>query len=74
MYIGGGEAVEARSFNYGLVRTKVKNRSWMKWAYLPKSLLKYAQGSGAVIPPCTAPNMQADNVKELQTRLNKMGF
>lgn len=93
VYIGGGEAVEARGFNYGVVRTKVKNRKWTKWAYLPESLLKYDQGSGTVIPTpepepekpttyklgervlkLTSPNMQGDDVKELQIRLNKLGF
>ncbi|MBQ8619020.1 MAG: peptidoglycan-binding protein [Clostridia bacterium] len=41
VYIGGGEAVEARGFNYGVVKTKVSARSWTDWAYLPSSILEY---------------------------------
>ena len=41
VYIGNGYAVEARGFNYGVVRTKVASRSWTEWAYLPASMLEY---------------------------------
>lgn len=95
VYIGGGYAVEARGFNYGVVKTKVKDRSWVNWAYLPDSLLKY-DGSATVEPvtpepvtpePVTgetllgkrilkrkSPMMTGDDVKEMQTRLNKLGY
>jgi len=41
VYIGEGEAVEARGFNYGVVKTKVASRSWTDWAYMPDSVLEY---------------------------------
>lgn len=47
VYIGGGYAVEARGFKYGVVKTKVKSRSWTDWAYLPDSLLNYDVDSPA---------------------------
>ena len=50
MYVGGGYAVEARGFNYGIVKTKVKDRSWTDWAYLPESLLQYDTVGGVTIP------------------------
>ena len=34
-YVGGGYAVEWRGFNYGCVRTKVKDRKWKYWYKLP---------------------------------------
>ncbi len=34
-YVGGGYAVEWRGFNYGCVKTVVKERSWKHWAKLP---------------------------------------
>lgn len=34
-YIGNGEVIEARGFNYGVVKTKLKNRAWTDWFYLP---------------------------------------
>lgn len=41
VYIGNGYAVEARGFNYGVVKTKVASRSWKNWAYLPDIILDY---------------------------------
>ena len=41
VYVGDEDVVEARGFNYGVVRTKVSERSWVNWAYLPSSLLQY---------------------------------
>ena len=35
VYIGGGYAVEARGFNYGVVRTKVSQRGWSHWYQCP---------------------------------------
>src|SRR5699024_11626445 len=35
VYIGGGYAVEERSFSYGCVKTRVKDRSWTHWYFLP---------------------------------------
>lgn len=31
VYIGGGEVVEERGFNYGCVKTKLKDRAWTDW-------------------------------------------
>lgn len=93
VYIGGGYAVEARGFNYGIVKTKVKDRSWTEWAYLPSSLLEYDTADGVVVPVSepvistpkayklgdrnlkrTSPNMSGDDIRELQTSLNALGF
>lgn len=51
VYIGGGYAVEARGFNYGVVKTRVKDRSWVNWAYLPETLLTYDNAPVAVTDP-----------------------
>ena len=89
VYIGGGYAVEARGFNYGVVKTKVKDRSWTSWAYLPESLLNYDTEESTVTPEAeseksaalgdrtlrlTSPYMRGDDVKELQTALNALGY
>ena len=94
VYIGGGYAVEARGFAYGVVKTKVKDRSWTEWAYMPESLLKYDGSAATVTPdpepeqPTTttstllgkrilkrkSPMMTGSDVKEMQTRLNKLGY
>ena len=35
IYIGGGEVIEARGHNYGVVKTKLAKRSWKNWGYCP---------------------------------------
>lgn len=45
--LDGVYAIEARGFNYGVVRTKIADRSWTHWGKLPASMLDY--GSGDVI-------------------------
>lgn len=34
VYIGNGEVIEARGHAYGVVKTKLKNRNWTKWAFI----------------------------------------
>lgn len=41
VYVGGGKAIEARGFAYGVVETKVANRSWTRWGRLPASMMQY---------------------------------
>lgn len=67
VYIGGGYAVEARGFNYGIVKTKVKDRSWTEWAYLPESLLKYDVGAGDTVTPADPEPEPAEPVQEQPT-------
>lgn len=92
VYVGGGYAVEARGFNYGVVKTKVSERKWTDWAYLPESLLQY---DGAVVKDeeyvkdetttktyklgdrllkKASPLMSGNDVKEVQTNLNVLGY
>ena len=92
VYVGGGYAVEAQGFTYGVKKTKVSKRPWKEWAYLPSSMLTY-DSSAVVVPDTdeqpsvstankpgdrtlkrTSPLMTGDDVKELQTRLNELGF
>ena len=35
VYVGNGYAVEERGFNYGCVRTRVRDRKWTHWYQLP---------------------------------------
>lgn len=34
VYVGGGYAIEARGYKYGVVKTKVKSRPWTHWGKL----------------------------------------
>lgn len=43
VYIGGGYAVEARGFAYGVVKTAVAGRGWKEWAALPADLIDYGE-------------------------------
>lgn len=35
VYIGNGWVIEARGHNYGVVKTKLSERSWTSWGYCP---------------------------------------
>lgn len=47
VYIGGGKAIEARGFDYGVVETVVKNRKWTAWSYMPDSMIEYDMAGAA---------------------------
>lgn len=84
IYIGGGQVVEARGFNYGVVRTELKKRPWKHWYKLPGCA--YAEkdpGAGAdereVNPyPEPARNLRrgavGDGVKWVQWELLRRGY
>lgn len=44
VYIGGGYAIEARGFDYGVVKTRVKDRKWTHWYRCP--YIEYVEGDG----------------------------
>ena len=81
-YVGGGYAVEWRGFNYGCVKTVVKERTWKHWAKLPfidygdtssaeqavEAVTLYTLGSRLLKNGCSG----AD-VKALQELLNQLG-
>ena len=72
VYIGNGEVIEARGFAYGVVKTKLKSRPWVHWAYLPANLLDY---DGATVSSNVLRyGSEGDAVRDLQTRLNALGF
>lgn len=89
VYVGGGFAVEARGFNYGVVKTKVASRTWKNWAYLPDTLLDYesqsenqeqshdVQDKQPIVYKLGDRNLligcKGDDVKELQTNLIRIG-
>lgn len=77
VYIGGGKAIEARGFNYGIVKTKVSERKWTSWAYMPKSLLEYdtaSEEAGATEQTPTAPGSEkTEREYKLGDRLIKKG-
>lgn len=42
--LDGVWAIEARGFKYGIVKTRIADRSWTKWGRLPASMLDYLTG------------------------------
>ena len=52
-------AVEARGFNYGIVKTRIKERSWTKWGQLPSSMLDYVEDSEPGTPEPETPSSPA---------------
>lgn len=49
--IGGGYAIEARGFAYGVVKTRIQDRTWKKWGKL--KLLTYVDGDAESDEPET---------------------
>ncbi len=69
VYIGDGYAVEARGFNYGVVKTKVSQRSWTHWYQCP--YINYITATPAeplpsqedpVTPPASENSTDADRL------------
>ena len=52
--IDGVWAIEARGFNYGVVKTRIRDRKWTKWGQLPSSMLDYVDGSAETTQPETS--------------------
>lgn len=48
-YIGNGEVIEARGFNYGIVKTKLAGRKWSHWYEFPG--INYTGETYPVIKP-----------------------
>ena len=53
IYIGNGEIIEARGFDYGVVKTTIKDRSFTKWLKIPG--LEYASAPQPAPEPTPAP-------------------
>ncbi len=71
VYVGGGDAIESRGVDYGVVRTKVKDRPWTHWFEIP--YLDYAGGEPMRrLLKRTVPNMRGEDVKEFQEAANKL--
>ena len=52
IYIGGGKVIEARGFNYGVVKTDLKNRGWQTWGKCP--WISYvSENSSEYFPKCS---------------------
>ena len=83
-YVGNGYAVEWRGFNYGCVKTKVKERTWKNWAKLP--FIDYGDGTNVQpAPTATATTYTlgsrslkkgslGSDVKTLQELLNQLAI
>ena len=85
VYIGGGYAVEARGFSYGVVKTKVSQRNWTHWYqccyidYLTGELpiqgdtpIENEQRQLSYTPGQTM--MRGDDVRVLQEKLLHLGY
>lgn len=77
VYIGDGYAIEARGFDYGIVKTKVSQRSWTHWYQCPYIDYDY-DGEEIPIVPIPPRNlsysgsgaqMYGDDVREVQQAL-----
>ena len=76
VYIGGGYVVEERGFNYGCVKTKLKDRNWTDWfqhpwiQYEDKPEVKYV----TIEMPVLRKGDKIQAVKTLQACLDVFGY
>lgn len=88
--LDGVWAIEARGFNYGIVKTRIRDRSWTRWGELPASMLDYVT-AGSQVPetpatpadkgcPYTEPSTnlkkgaKGDGVRWVQWMLTECGY
>lgn len=77
VYVGGGYAIEARGFAYGVVRTKVAERTWTNWCECP-----YIEYEGGASQPAESvlgdrilkKGMEGADVQTLQEKLMELGY
>lgn len=80
VYIGDGCAVEERGFSYGCVRTRVKDRRWTHWYFLPfidygaASNMKPPQTEYALGSRLLKKDTEGSDVKQLQAYLLQLGY
>ena len=82
VYIGGGQAVEWRGFNYGCVITRLRDRDWTHWYELPWVEYGAEAGGGEADAPTTMllgarllkKGCRGEDVRQLQLALNGLGF
>lgn len=80
-------AIEARNFEDGIVKTRIKDRKWTKWGQLPANMLDYVNGSVNSVQPtletnCPYPEptvnlkrrVECEGVKWIQWMLEKCGY
>ena len=76
VYVGNGEVIEERGFDYGCQRTKLKNRKWLHWYKLP--WITYGEGSSTVSRELgdrlLKKGMKGEDVAELQTLLIQLNL
>ncbi|MBQ5771023.1 MAG: peptidoglycan-binding protein [Clostridia bacterium] len=68
--VGDGYLVEWRSFAYGCVKTKISQRSFKNWYYLP--FIDYGEGQNAVRD--LKRGMTGADVREMQNKLMALGY
>lgn len=80
-YMGNGKVIEWRGFNYGCVQTRLSERPWLHWYYLP--FINYIEDGKLdiheeEIPFCDKPTLRKGckgaDVVELQNCLIALGY
>ena len=75
VYIGGGNTIEMRGFDYDCVKRKVSAGPWTKWGRLPKSMISYdGDQSHDTTDDALCVGCTGEAVRELQEDLLALGF
>lgn len=55
VYIGNGELIEAKGFDYGIVKSKLKDRNFTNWCYCPWVTYDASTSNDGATPPSPIP-------------------
>ena len=68
VYVGDGWVIEARGHDYGVVKTRLSDRPWVKWGRLPAEYVKYEAEPAPA--PAPTPTFKPYEVKITADYLN----
>ena len=74
IYIGGGNVIEARGHDYGVVQTKLSKRPWTHWGYCPFVEYENTQKTISVDLPVLKKGAKGEAVKAMQLLLIGYGY
>ena len=76
IYVGGGNVIEARGFNYGVVQTEIDRRPWTHWYRLPGLIYEGAAKPAEYLPGdrILRRGLSGGDVKRAQEMLLTLGY
>lgn len=65
VYEGNGKVIEARGFNYGVVRTNLKDRPWTNWGKCPWIIYPSSSETSSTVKPSVTKKSVSEIAKDI---------